>query len=281
MSECYGRASLRCRVSYSRSRRWEGEVLACRCSSTYRFLDCQRLLQGDLLCVVAFSKLPTQPYAAGSHVWKDLESKNKDEPSFRVNSIETELQVAIQALKTVCIAATKLGPDLLCLDKLCVGQDKATSHDAVLDNDWQVQNMHNIYSIYFTSVVMPGCLFRLATASWVSWVSRWRILTQGKTCMMLWFLLPKLYWRRDIELIGSASCRVWVPRPERVLCLCFPLVTMMVWRMLSSGQASWGRPRSRFKMTRAMICGSGWRTPRLQLLALMAIWRSKAKRHPS
>lgn len=103
-----------------------------------------------------------------------MESKNKDEPSFRVIGIETEPQIAIQALKTACIAATKLGSDLLCLEKLCVRQDKATAHDAVLDNDWQVQNMHNIYSC----VVMLGGLRRLAKIDEkTKWMERaWTLL---------------------------------------------------------------------------------------------------------
>ncbi len=59
-------------------------------------------------------------------VWKDLESKNKDEPFFKVNGIETEPQVVIRALRTIYIAATELGCDLFWLDKQCVRQDKAT-----------------------------------------------------------------------------------------------------------------------------------------------------------
>jgi len=93
-------------------------------------------LQGDLLCVVAFSKLPIQPYAAGSHVWKDLESKNKDEPFFKVNGIETEPQIALRALRTIYIAATELGCDLFWLDKQCVTLTDIDSgkdlHDVVL-----------------------------------------------------------------------------------------------------------------------------------------------------
>lgn len=131
-------------------------------SRQYRFLDCQRLLKDNLLCVLAYSKLPTKPYAAASHVWKDLESVSKEEPSFSVYGIESEPQIAISPLRTICKAATHFNCNLLWLDKLCVRQDSRKPGDGKIDNAWQVQHMHEIYANCSVCLVMPGGFRRLA-----------------------------------------------------------------------------------------------------------------------
>ncbi|KAK4692569.1 hypothetical protein P7C71_g4664, partial [Lecanoromycetidae sp. Uapishka_2] len=128
----------------------------------YRFLDCQHFLNKDIICILAFSSLPTKPYAAVSHVWRDLESTNKDEPSFAVYGLESEAPIAAEPLRIVCKAAIHFNCPLLWLDKLCVRQDSRKPGDGKIDNEWQIQNMHAIYANSSVCLVMPGGMRRLA-----------------------------------------------------------------------------------------------------------------------
>ncbi|KAK3172114.1 hypothetical protein OEA41_004199 [Lepraria neglecta] len=129
----------------------------------YRFLDCQRLLKENVIYVVAFLELPTQPYAVVSYPWRPATPATNISASFKVKAIEKEPRISVDVLKTIFIAASFFGCHLLWIDKLCARQDSRAPGDGKLDNEWQVQNMHSIYRGCSTCLALPGGLSRLAT----------------------------------------------------------------------------------------------------------------------
>ena len=139
----------------------------------YRFLNVQLVLEGGRLNIYAFSQLPTQLYAAVSYVWRGLKSSGNIDSSFEVKGIEEEPKVPISTVKTICLAASKLNCPLVWLDKLCMRQDDKASEDGRADKEWQVQQMHQIYSRCSTCLVLPGGLGRLAALDEsTTWIER-------------------------------------------------------------------------------------------------------------
>jgi len=129
----------------------------------YRFVDTKHFMKDARLSVLAMPELPSVPYAAVSHVWRVLKSIPPTEKAIEVKGIEEYPKIPTGLLKTICIAASTQNCTLLWLDKLCVRQDNYSSQDGKKDNEWQVEQMHNIYSKCSVCLVVPGGLGRLSS----------------------------------------------------------------------------------------------------------------------
>ena len=156
----------------------------------FRFIDFQHLLNSDSIRILAFSELPTRPFATVSYVWKGIEPKGKSS-KFKIEGIRDEYSLSIDVLKTTCIAASMSGCELLWLDKLSIRQDRDTE-DGGKDNAWQVQNMHSIYKGCKLCLVNPGGLKQLASleerTSWIerAWTLQEALAPPSVKCLFFW-----------------------------------------------------------------------------------------------
>src|SRR5947209_2577444 len=112
----------------------------------FRFIICSDLISKRLLRVVEYNALPDNnsiPYAAVSYPWNGLKACEGAKPSqfFQLPLEGGQLsdRISLAVLHTACLAARRLGADLLWIDQICIIQTDAH------DKEWQIARMFALY----------------------------------------------------------------------------------------------------------------------------------------
>ncbi|KAM0703947.1 hypothetical protein Q7P35_008953 [Cladosporium inversicolor] len=129
-----------CKV-YSFRRDRESPFSLAECNPCrFRFLECNALLDEEIIRISEYTALPKQ-YATISYVWKGSDCASGKDPArtLRVSGAELANSIDTDILKCAARAATSKDCDFLWLDQLCIMQ---TSRE---DKDWQITRMYQIY----------------------------------------------------------------------------------------------------------------------------------------
>ncbi|KAH6638471.1 hypothetical protein C7974DRAFT_451867 [Boeremia exigua] len=130
----------------------------------FRFLDCKRYIDEQLVCIQEFTGLPKSQYAATSYVWRGLKAQQKYACAvpFSAKGAEDADPMSFSLLHTAPVAHR-----LCCCTALQMPLAMARSPVHHPDQPrryktWQISNMFDVYQQCKVCLVLPGGLAGLA-----------------------------------------------------------------------------------------------------------------------
>ncbi|KAL0062965.1 hypothetical protein AAF712_010096 [Marasmius tenuissimus] len=144
----------------------------------YRFIDCSRLVNENVLQIWETLELPRGQYAAISHVWKSLSPRELDKKLTTRGDILVDCEerndggpISVDVLRHTCMASLEANISLLWLDRLCIAQMPTT--EGKRDKRWQIMHMYDVYKDCAICFVLPAGLRRYpAKFEETEWVER-------------------------------------------------------------------------------------------------------------
>ncbi|KDQ10059.1 hypothetical protein BOTBODRAFT_36503 [Botryobasidium botryosum FD-172 SS1] len=134
----------------------------------FRLIDCIQLAHHDKFRIYELTDVSYIPYSAISYVWKsDHDSPHQPRGTFGVEGALDGDPISIDVLMHACRASIMSGARYMWMDRLCIIQ---TSR---VDKNWQIKNMHRVYSACSICLILPDGVGHLADAEKeTSWIKR-------------------------------------------------------------------------------------------------------------
>ncbi|THU82865.1 hypothetical protein K435DRAFT_688175, partial [Dendrothele bispora CBS 962.96] len=142
----------------------------------YRFIDCLEFVKQKKLQIIETSHLPIGKYAALSHVWASLPSKEgvyagRGSLLVKCEEHNDSGPISIDVLYHTCLAALQERVRYAWLDRLGILQTE--SPQGKNDKKWQIMHMHGIYFNSCITIVLPAGLQRFTTKKEdTEWIDR-------------------------------------------------------------------------------------------------------------
>lgn len=142
--------------------------LAVNTPCRYRLVDCLQLAHHDKFILYECSDIYGIPYSAISYVWKSTyPSLSQPRGTFVVEGALDGDPISIDVLVHAARASIMAGTRYMWIDRLCIIQ---TSR---IDKHWQIKNMHRVYNLCVTCIILPDGVGHLADLDKeTSWIKR-------------------------------------------------------------------------------------------------------------